>query len=290
MDAVSITISAVIGLVAGFIGGLAGIGGSLIMLPALVIIMGVTQDPEVYHAYMAASMLVNIAVSVPAALRHHRAGAVRVDVLKIVLPAMMVTIVIGVIVSNLDTNSFVLRLLLAAFITVYCVINLARFFRKSDEPSKDEERMTMPRQVGIGGITGFLAGLLGIGGGIVMVPMLQVFTRLQIRQAIGTSSAIMCLTAVVGATLKMWTLPEHHQSPWFAALIALIMAPGAVVGAWFGARVMHALPLQVVRVAISLLLLVAAAKLAESALTSSPGFADQGASEPVTALETDTGD
>lgn len=289
MDATAIILSSVIGVVAGFIGGLAGIGGSLIMLPALVILMGL-EDPEVYHAYMAASMLVNIAVSVPAALRHHRAKAVRMDVLKVVLPVMMVTILIGVLLSNLDEDSAWLRLLLAAFIAVYCVLNLFRFFRKSDEPAREQERMKPPVLLGIGGGTGLLAGLLGIGGGIVMVPMLQVFTRLQIRHAIGTSSAIMCLTAVVGATFKVWTLPGHGQSPWFAIVIALTMAPGAIIGAWTGARVMHAMPLQAVRVAISLLLLIAAAKLAESALTESPGLAAGGESEPVTALETDADD
>ena len=281
MNPAEIAILTGIGLAAGFLGGLAGIGGSLIMLPALVIYYQ-SGDPERYHAFMASAMLVNIAVSLPAAIRHHKSGAVRMDVVKILLPVMAVTILGGVVVSNFDSQSRILQLLLALFIAVYCVINLARFFRKASEPAPEAERTTTGWLAGIGGVTGFIAGLLGIGGGIVMVPMLQVFTRLPIRQAIGTSSAVMCLTALVGALLKIATLAPHGQSPTDAALLAFTMAPGAIVGAWVGARVMHALPLQAVRVAISLLLLVASAKLAESALMS-----DDGGASPFAGAETE---
>jgi uncharacterized membrane protein YfcA len=267
MTPLEISIVAIIGLAAGSIGGLAGIGGSLIMLPALVLLLG-SPTPTSYHVYMAAAMIVNVAVSLPAALRHHKARAVRLDIVRVILPVMAVTIVAGVLLSNRDSNAYLLRLLLALFIATYCLINLARFFRKAPEPEPHHQRVRAGRLAAIGAGTGLIAGLLGIGGGIVMVPMLQVFTRIPIRQAIGTSSAIMVLTACVGAALKISTLGNVGHAPHEALAFAAAMAPGAVLGAWIGARLTHALPLQAVRVVISLLLLVAAAKLAQGAIES----------------------
>ena len=266
MTPLELTIVALIGLVAGLLGGLAGIGGSLIMLPALGLILGYPTSTT-HHVYMAAAMIVNVAVSLPSAIRHHKAGAVRLDIVRVILPVMAVTIIAGVLLSNLDDGD-ILRLLLALFIATYCFINLARFFRKAPEPTAEHERVKTGRLAAIGGGTGLIAGLLGIGGGIVMVPMLQVFTRISLRQAIGTSSAVMVLTACVGAALKVSTLGNVGHHPTEAFAFAAAMAPGAVLGAWTGARLTHALPLQAVRVVISVLLLVAAAKLAQGAIES----------------------
>jgi len=66
------SVLALIGLAAGALGGLLGIGGSIIMIPALAIFLGDDQ-----HLYQAAAMVVNIAVALPAAIRHKRAGALR---------------------------------------------------------------------------------------------------------------------------------------------------------------------------------------------------------------------
>lgn len=253
-------IVALIGLAAGLLGGLAGIGGSLIMLPGLAFLLG-TPDPAQYHVYMAAAMTVNIAVAIPSAIRHHRAGAVRLDITGFLLPAMAITILIGVLVSNQDDGNR-LKVLLGAFIAAYCIMNLVKLALRHPEPSEHHERTNMPRLLTVGSLTGFIAGLLGIGGGVMMVPMLQFFCRIPLRQAIGTSSAVMCLTAVIGATLKLLTLGTHDQSAGDALILALLMAPLAIIGAWTGARLTHALPLPVVRGTISVLLLAAAAKLA----------------------------
>jgi uncharacterized membrane protein YfcA len=77
---------ALIGLIAGTLGGLAGVGRSVFILPALHIVFGPglfgePDDVEIHHLYMAAAMTVNVAVSLPAAIRHHQAGAVRVPLL-----------------------------------------------------------------------------------------------------------------------------------------------------------------------------------------------------------------
>ena len=62
---------ALIGLLAGLLGGLLGIGGSIVMIPAMTEVLGPDQ-----HLYQAAAMTVNFFVVVPAVIRHSRAGAI----------------------------------------------------------------------------------------------------------------------------------------------------------------------------------------------------------------------
>ncbi|MFG0284306.1 MAG: sulfite exporter TauE/SafE family protein [Phycisphaerales bacterium JB039] len=257
-----ILIATLIGLAAGLLGGLAGVGGSMVMIPGLALTLRDPDPGSAQHVYMGAAMMVNIIVALPAAVRHHKAGAVRFDAVRIILPVMMVTIIAGVLVSN-RIHGERLRQFLAIFIAGYSVYTILRLLRKHPEPTAAHERVTGGRLGAIGGITGLIAGLLGIGGGVLMVPMLQVFCRLPIRNAIAVSSAVMVMSAVIGASLKVATLgPEHGRSALEAFWLAAAMAPTAFVGAWMGASLTHRLPLVAVKLAVAALLLVVAAKLA----------------------------
>jgi len=259
----TIAIVALIGLVAGVMGGMAGIGGSLIMLPLLALTLGYDDEQlSRHHVFMAAAMIVNVLVSLPAAVRHHRAGVVRLKLVYWLLPVMAITILLGVWISN-RFDGWVLKYLLAGFIAAYCVLNLWRAIRGIAEPGEDRQRATPGRLVTIGGLTGVVAGLLGIGGGIMMVPMLQVFTRIRIRHAIGTSSAVMVLTAVAGATFKNASLGQHGRTLEESLMLAAAMGPTAAIGGMLGASLAHRLPTQALRVILSILLLIAAGKLAD---------------------------
>lgn len=254
--------AALIGLTAGILGGLAGIGGSMIMLPGLALLLGY-HDPQhsEQHVYMAAAMCVNVLVSIPAAWRHARAGVVRTDLVKIILPAMAVAIIVGVLLSNRFDGWF-LMLLLAVFISAYSFVNLWRLVRRRPPNTGDDERSSSPRLVGIGAAAGLIGGLLGLGGGVVMVPMLQVFARVPLRQCIGTSSSIMWLTAIIGAVMKLATLGQVGHAADEALWLVLAMGPAAVLGGMLGATLVHKLPLNVVRGAVAVLLLIAAIRIA----------------------------
>jgi uncharacterized membrane protein YfcA len=254
-------IAAGIGVTAGVLGGLSGIGGSLVMLPALAILLHDPEPDSAQHLYMAAAMCVNVLVAVPATIRHHRARVVRVDLVRYLLPAMLLAIVAGVLLSN-QVRGTHLRHVLAAFIAAYCVKNLALLALGRREAFAGRERAGPARLVPIGAFNGVVAGLLGIGGGVLMVPMLQVFCRVPVRQAIATSSAVMVFTAAVGATVKVSTLDRHERLVVDALGLAVAMGPAAVVGSFIGASLVHALPVRVVRGAVSVALLAASAKMA----------------------------
>jgi uncharacterized membrane protein YfcA len=242
-----------IGVGAGFLGGLAGVGGSMLILPALGLILGYPDAKGTQHLYMAAAITTNLVVALPASLRHARAGAVRVDLLRVIIPAMVVALVVGVLLSN-RLAGWELVLALAGFQLSYCGWSLWQVGHRRPDFQPGQERATVSRLVGSAGGSGLVAGVLGLGGGVLLVPVLQVACRVRLRQAIGTSSAVICLTVGVGAAVKLMTLGQHGQVWSEGLMLAGIMSPGAVVGAWVGASATHRLSLPVVRVLIVVLL------------------------------------
>lgn len=255
---------AALGFGAGIIGGLAGIGGSLIMLPGLHFLYP-HAAPDDHHLYVAAAMSVNVAVAIPSAMKHSKAGAVRRELLPVILPVALACMVAGVFLSN-QVNGDVLKLALAAFILVYCLLNFWRLRHSHLDADLAPELVTPARLALCGAGAGSVGGLLGLGGGVVMVPMLQVLCRIPLRQSIATSAAVICVTAAIGAGVKLATLHSHQRSIADALTLAILMAPTAVVGGRIGAGLTHSLPIRGVRLAVTALLLVAAANLIHSSL------------------------
>ena len=251
-----IAIVAAIGLAAGTLGGLLGIGGSIIMIPGMVILFP-GRGADAQHLFQAAAMAVNIAVSLPAAIRHARAGALRKDLLRWLLPTGLIAILLGVWLSN-RLDGLTLRRIFAAFLLYLAVQQIVKVYRKRPDYVADDATVTPTRAGTVGGVLGMAAGLLGIGGGILAVPLAQWLCRIPLKQAIAASSATMCITASIGASTKIATLPQHHQTPADALLLAAALTPTAMIGGWIGASLTHKLPMLTIRGALAILLLLAA--------------------------------
>ncbi|MFI4898876.1 MAG: sulfite exporter TauE/SafE family protein [Phycisphaerales bacterium JB059] len=256
-----------IGLVAGLVGGLAGIGGSIIMLPALGLFIGY-QTPEhtEHHLYMAAAMTVNIVVAFSSRAQHRKAGALRPRIVRPLITSMALAIVLGVLLSNVFEGDIARRALIL-FLFAFCAYTLVTTLRRLPEHEESDQRGGAPLLLAIGAFTGLLAGFLGIGGGLVMVPLLQFLARIPLRLCIATSAAVMWLTALVGAIAKLATLSQHtiegvplHLAD--ALALALPMGVGARVGAANGATITHRIRLPLLRVAIATLLAGAGARMA----------------------------
>lgn len=260
IDVVQLGAAAGIGLLAGLLGGIAGVGGSILILPSLGMIFGYPRD-STHHLYMAAAMSVNLVVALPAAWRHHKHKAVRRDLFRVLAPVTAIMLALGVLASNVF-RGWQLQLLLSAFLVVYSFTLVRAMLCRHADHAPEAEHVTTPRLVGSASVTGFAAGLLGLGGGVLQVPLLQVLCRVPLRQAIGTSAAVMCVTAMIGAGLKLATLAGEGESAVQALLLALMMAPTAVFGARLGAGLTHALPIHAVRGVITVMLLISAWRLA----------------------------
>ena len=263
---------ALTGLIAGTLGGMLGVGGSVIMIPALVILFGQNEHAGFHqHLYQAAAMIVNLTVVLPALIRHARAGAVVRGALLRILPVALAAVVVGVGVSNLPifspdrqyagaTGPQWLGRVLAAFLVYVIYVNIRRLIAGRPE-SMGQSKVTAARGAAVGGPMGFVAGLMGVGGGAVAVPLQQTFMRLPLRNCIANSTAIICITAGVGALIKNATLPDDVS--WVDSLkLAGLLAPTAIIGGYLGGGLTHVLPVKIVRIAFIGLLLVAAWKLA----------------------------
>ena len=273
LSAVDLALLALLGALAGVTGGMLGVGGSTVIIPGLAVVLGPAQ-----HLFQAAAMVVNVGVSAPAAWGHARAGAVRAAVLKFLMPAALAGVLGGVTLSNLAVfqgrdGGKLLSRCLAIFLLYAAWANARKVWKNRKAASRaaadaEEEPPAQPlRTVAIGLLMGLTAGLLGIGGGAVAVPLQQVLLKLPLRQAIANSSCVICVSAAVGAVMKNATLPGHvgltgepltaTSGLWLAA----VLAPTAIVGGRVGAGLTHRLPLDKVRIAFVVLMLVAAAKL-----------------------------
>lgn len=92
----------------------------------------------------------------------------------------------------------------------------------------------------IGLISGITSGLFGVGGGLVMVPAMVLFMKLEFKMAVGTSLLVIIPTALSG-TLK------HAHSGFVNWRVAAILAPTAIIGSAYGAALLKDLPADIVK-------------------------------------------
>jgi uncharacterized membrane protein YfcA len=107
----------------------------------------------------------------------------------------------------------------------------------------------------LGVVSGILAGLFGIGGGVIMVIGLVSVMRLPLPIATGTSLAAMLLPVGLFGAL------EYQRRGEVELRAALLLAAGLTVGAWFGARLAHQVPSATVQRAFAIFLLLMAIRM-----------------------------
>ncbi len=285
MGLVELIALAVIGLVAGVLGGLLGIGGSIIMIPAMIEVLGPDQ-----HLYQAAALIVNFFVVVPAVYQHNRAKAVELSTVLKLIPLAILAVLVGVGISELplfaDEGEAYLRMLFGLFLFFVAGSDLYRLLRRSGHaPDVSREAVRNAGAHASTGIarrgrirwlttaavalpTGLVSGLLGVGGGVMAVPLQRRFLGIPIRTAIANSATIIIATALVGATAKNYAYVTGHSGSLAPFRLAVVLIPTAIVGSLVGAKLTHRLPLNVVKIAFFVVMLLAAVRLTYKALQS----------------------
>jgi uncharacterized protein len=246
----------VLGLLAGTLGGLLGIGGSVIMIPALLFFIPNTS----IHLAQAVAMTVNPAVAISSAAKHNKNKNVSWRVALRVMPLSLIFISVAAWYSN-SIDGALLEFGFATFLIWVLWDQLSCLVNGKSQSSITPKPANNLRLGLTGGITGTVSGLLGIGGGLIQVPLLNRLCKLPIKQAIGTSSAIMFVTAVVGATVKDFSLQTTENNGLVALIQAAQIIPGALVGGWLGAKLTNILPSKGIRSIFAILVLLASYKL-----------------------------
>ncbi len=251
-----------IGLVMGLFGGLLGLGGSVVMIPAMAMVFGENQ-----HLYQAAAMICNFFVSISALMSHRKEKVLVASVLKWMIPLGIAGILVGVAISNSPVfsggRSYLLGRAFGAFLVYVIVYNALKLVRPKRAINAETDDRSFSKTVSmiIGGITGTGAGLLGMGAGTVSTPLQQVWLKMPIKKAMSNSSAMITSMALIGALYKNITLPQHGIEMLDSVKIAAVIIPTAIIGGFFGGKLMHALPKNVVRAVFVGVLILSAIKM-----------------------------
>ena len=229
--------------VAGFMAGLLGVGGGIIMVPALYYAFTVLDFDIAtrMHLSVGTSLAIIIPTSVISSKTHMEYDAVDFKLVK----SFGIFIVLGVIggtflAVNLKTSTFVLFFSVMAFIVGLFFI----FFREKVVENTKKIKDSIKNISGI--IVGFISVLLGIGGGSLMVPFMRTFGY-DIRKSIGTASAIGFLIALSG-TITMITggkIAANINTPFSIGYINLlgfiVFVPVTMLMARIGAKAVYKL-------------------------------------------------
>lgn len=254
----------IIGLVTGLFGGMLGIGGSMVMIPAMTLAFGENQ-----HLYHASAMVCNFFIATASIFAHKKAKALVPDVLRYLIPAAVVGILIGVAASNLAVfagdKSYILARAFGGFLLYVAAYNgwqLYAALRGGGQSSGDSAgAYSRIASAVIGGVSGIGAGLLGIGAGTISTPLQQLLLKMPITKAMSNSAATIVCVALIGATYKNLTLGVHGLTIAASLKIVAVVTPTAIIGGFVGGQLMHKLPVNVVRAVFVCLLLAAAYKL-----------------------------
>jgi len=251
-----IAVQGMIGLLAGLLGGLLGVGGSIIIIPSLILYLSATESRyggQTQHLLQAAAMLCNFFVATPSVLAHHKAGAIMKPVVVKLIPAALVGIVAGVALSNSGMfaceKGVYLGMGLSLFLVYVVGYNLWWLFDKNNlsDGFDSDQTYSSFKVIGVGVVMGLVAGLLGIGGGALCVPAQQVILRIPLRQAIANSATTIMCVSLFGAVYKNATLAAHQIEILSSIQLAVTLIPTAILGSFIGGKLVHLLPRKVLR-------------------------------------------
>jgi uncharacterized membrane protein YfcA len=237
------TIYAGLGLAAGILAGLLGVGGGIVIVPMLSVAFELQGLPGQYIQHMAlgTSLGTIMFTSISSFRAHHKHGAVNWSVVRRITPGIIAGTLAGSWVAAQLSTRF-LKGFFAAFLLYVATQMLLNI-----KPKGARQLPGRTGMFGAGGIIGVVSSLVGIGGGTRSVPFM-VWCNMTIHNAVGTSAAIGFPIAVAGAAgyllngLKAAAdLPP--MSLGFLYLPALIgIAAASILTAPLGARIAHRLP------------------------------------------------
>ncbi|TDQ80640.1 putative membrane protein YfcA [Dongia mobilis] len=253
---------ALAGCFSGFLAGLLGVGGGIVVVPVLFHVLGAfdVQFDLRMHIAIGTSLGSIVPTSIISLRSHHRRGAVDWGLLKQWAPWIAVGVVIGSVLASIAKGAT----LTLIFAVMALVIASYLAFARSDYHLAKSLPVAPWRQAICIAIGGFSA-MMGIGGGSFTVPTLTLCSY-PIRRAVGTASAVGLIIAVPGAISFVVTgwglagLPETSLG-YVNMLAVAMLVPGSLICAPLGARVAHTVPGGILRKFFALFLLATSMRM-----------------------------
>ena len=250
---------ALLGMVTGFLAGLLGIGGGMLMVPFITFILTSKGYPHEYTMKMAvATSLATICFTSLSSVRaHNRRGAVLWPVVRLLTPGIILGSLIGA-QAAVALPGKALSILFAIFVAFSAT---QMFLDRKPKPSR-----TLPGRLGtfgMGWLIGMLSSLVGAGGAFVSVPFMT-WCNVKIHDAVGTSAALGFPIALAGTLGYVWAGQNLPQMP--PGSLGYLYLPGLAVislasigTAPLGARLAHSMDIRPLKKVFAAVLYVLAA-------------------------------
>lgn len=242
---------AAVGLLAGFFSGLFGVGGGIVIVPLLVLLLAFPQR-------LASGT--SLAAILPTAIAGSIGYALRGEVDWVAAGCLAIGAIGGSLIGTWLLHRISQRWLRWGFIAFQLAMAVSLFLLV---PSRGAELGLTPWSalalIGLGLFTGVLSGLLGVGGGVIVVPMMMLLFGMGDLVAKGTSLVMMIPTSITG-TLS--NLRRNNADLRTAGVIGLLAVPAS----FGGVAVAAAIPPQLGSILFALLLLFTAGQLIRKAL------------------------
>lgn len=231
-----------LGAVTGFLAGLFGIGGGMIMVPFMTLLLAAHATPaeHVVHMAIATSLATIMFTSISSVRAHHRRGAVLWPVVKVLAPGILVGSLLGAQIAAALATKW-LAVLFACFVGFSATQMLL-----NRKPKPSRELPGAAGMFGVGNLIGVLSSLVGAGGAFVSVPFM-VWCNIAMQRAVATSAALgfpIALAGTVGYVIAgLRELgPPNWQFAGFIYLPALVtISAMSVMTAPLGAKVAHSI-------------------------------------------------
>ena len=255
------------GVAGGILAGLLGVGGGIVVVPALEFVLEWYGVPSTFrmHIAVATSLAVIIPTSISSARAHHQRGAVDIALAKRWIPYIAIGSVIGVVIASQVTGPT-----LAAVFSAFVFLVAIKMALPLDGKTITNSVPKSPAMGLVPTTIGAISSMMGIGGGTLTVPTLTLCGE-PIHRAVGTSALFGLIISVPGTIAFIvagWgnsALPPGSLG--FVSLVGfLLIAPTTVLCAPLGARIAHALSQRTLSLAFGMFLLLVAARMLLQAL------------------------
>lgn len=252
----------VLGITAGFMAGLLGVGGGIILVPGLYFLFKTLgYAPEILmHLAVGTSLAIIIPTGLSSARAHYKRGAVRVDLIKHIGPGIILGVLLG---TNLaaELSGQTLKMVFAAALFLFAI--LMQIPPRVREDGSHSIRQPMGTVGGM--IVGTISSLMGIGGATLNVPFMTL-NGVAIHNAVATSSALgpfIALPGAIGFAVIGWdatNLPPLSLG-YINLLAVVVIAPLGAIAAPWGARATHAVSVTMLRRIFSVFIVIVAIKM-----------------------------
>lgn len=262
LDIQLIIIMLAVGSFAGFIAGLLGIGGGMIIVPVVLWVLqmqGMENIAHAQHLAVGTSFAIMVFTTFSSMMAQNRKGAVDWQVVKRMAPGMIFGVLIGSFIAKHISNG-ALQIFFIVFTVLIALKTLA--------DAKPKPSRSLPGGAGlsaVGTLFGVVSSWVGIGGGSLSVPFMM-YCNVPVHKAVGTSAGLAWPIAVAGALGYLYSgwnisgLPEGSFGFWYLPAVA-VLSVATVVCAPLGVKAAHKLPPAKLKLAFGILLLVIAGRM-----------------------------